>query len=109
MTLKSDVSKTRNRCREVDESFIAVMLRHLAFRARGKRILASRGVTIRGLDKIDVLERLEVGMSYVGFMDRHDRTLLSVRGRLVFRRRFSIAKGCRFDIGQDARAEFGGG
>jgi len=109
MSALSNLSKLRGKCRKVRSSFLLALLRHLFFRLRGKNILTSNGVTIYGLQNISTTDSLTIGLNYVGFMSRHDRTLVNVCGRLDFRGRFSVGKGCRIDIAEGATAEFGGG
>ncbi len=75
----------------------------------GKSILRGPRVLIRGVNKIETGGLVKIGIGYIGFMHKYDRTYLNVNGRLVFKRKFSIGKGCRFDIGDNALAEFGEG
>jgi acetyltransferase-like isoleucine patch superfamily enzyme len=93
-------------CRSVGAPLSAVLIRYALFKLRGKNILASNRVTIYGLRNITTEGTLKVGLTYVGFADRHDRTLLRVGGRIRFKGDFSIGKGCRLDIGKDATVEF---
>jgi len=96
-------------CRLVGSPYLVVLLRHLTFLLRHKNIVASTSVTIHGLQNISTGGLLRIGLSHFGFMSRHDRTFLNVGGKAIFTRDFSIAKGCRFDIGEDAVASFGAG
>jgi Acetyltransferase (isoleucine patch superfamily) len=66
-------------------------------------------VSIYGLKHISTTGLLEVATDYIGFMSRYDRTLLNVSGTLVVNGYYSIGRGCRFDIGPNAVAEFGRG
>jgi acetyltransferase-like isoleucine patch superfamily enzyme len=86
-----------------------VLARHLNYRLRRKNILSSNKVTIYGLENITTSGWLKIGLSNMGFMNRHDRTFLNIKGKLEFKGKFSIAKGCRFDIGENAVATFGVG
>ena len=52
-------------------------------------------------------ELLSIGLSHYGFMNWKDRTFLNVEGELRFKGRFSIAKGCRLEVGDQAKVEFG--
>jgi len=109
MNPSSNIGKLWAKCRKVKCSFLLVLLRHVYFRLRGKNILTSNRVTIYGLENITCADSLTIGLNYVGFMSRYDRTLLDIKGKLDFRGRFSIGKGCRFDIAENATASFGGG
>lgn len=90
-------------------SFILVALSYLCYRLRKKNILASNKVTIYGLKNISTSGLLRLGLANVGFMNRYDRTFLNIAGKLDFQKNFSIGRGCRLDIGQNATATFGSG
>lgn len=49
------------------------------------------------------------GTGFYGFLDGRDRSILRVRGRLVFEGSVSIATGARWDIGPDATVTVGHG
>jgi len=106
MTALRKLSKLWDECRVVDARIIPVIIRYVLFRLRGKNILTSDKVAIYGLNNITTDGLLKVGLQYVGFMDRHDRTLLRISGKIRFKGDFSIAKGCRFDVGKNATIEF---
>jgi acetyltransferase-like isoleucine patch superfamily enzyme len=97
------------KCRNVRTSLPLAVLRHLYFRMRGKKILTSNRVRIQGLQNIVAEEYLTIGLSHYGFMSPKERTFLNVEGELVFKGRFTMAKGCRFDIGEEAKVEFTSG
>jgi len=78
-------------------------------RLRGKYILKAKRVLIHGVRRIETAGLCQIGMADVGFMNKYDRTYLNVRGRLIFTGPYSIGKGCRFDIGEEAVAKFGEG
>lgn len=96
-------------CRKAEVSFLIAQFRKLYFKLRGKNIYACNGVRIRGLSNIHTETRLQIGMNYVGFMNRNDLTYLNVAGKLKFNGDYRIGKGCRFDIDKNAVAEFGYG
>ena len=109
-TFMGSVLKVRSKCRKAGDSFALVMLRHLAYRARGKRILATGGVTIKGLDNVDVRELLEVGMGYVGFVRSSRQNASQRQGSAHLQWTVRDSEGLlRLDIGEGARAEFDGG
>ena len=97
------------KCSDVRTSFFMAILRHLYFRARGRKIFTSNRVRIQGLQNIEAEEYLTIGLSYYGFVSSQERTFLNVEGELTFLGRFSIAKGCRIDVGKDAKVAFGSG
>jgi acetyltransferase-like isoleucine patch superfamily enzyme len=96
-------------CRSVQTGVVPVLLRHALFRMRGKNLLVSNGVTIFGLRNITIDGLLKVGLTYVGFVSRHDRTLLRIKGKLRVKGNFFIGKGCRVDIGQGAVVDLDSG
>jgi UDP-3-O-[3-hydroxymyristoyl] glucosamine N-acyltransferase len=95
-------------CRESDSGILRVLLSYAYYKMIGKSILRGNRVLIRGIGRIETGGLVQIGTGYIGFMHKYDRTYLNVNGRLVFRGKFSIGKGCRFDIGKGALAEFGG-
>lgn len=97
------------KCRNVRTSFPLAILRHLYFRMWGRKILTSNRVRIQGLKNIVAEEYLTIGLSHYGFMNPKDRTFLNVEGKLIFAGRFTMAKGCRIDVGGDAEVKFGSG
>ena len=98
------------RCRLSESSLILVVLRYIWHKANGKDILANNRVRIRGLSRIETSGTLSIGMGYVGFMSKHDRTYVNASdGHLIFRDRYSIGKGCRIEVANGATASFGNG
>ena len=71
--------------------------------------MAHENVSIRGLKNLQTKGILRIGIDYVGFMHKADRTHLNLNGKLIFKNNFSIGRGCRFDIGPKAEAIFGKG
>jgi len=98
-----------DKCQKSDSSFILVIIRHLRYKVSGKNILANNKAIIKGVANIHTNGLLQVGIDYVGFMHKHDRTYLNINGSLLFQGSYSIGKGCRFDIGNGAVAKFGKG
>lgn len=96
-------------CRKVHDSPLLVLIRYFFFRLRSKNILSSNKTTIYGLKNISTSGLLRIGLGYVGFMSSHDRTFLNIQGKAHFKDNYLIGKGCRFDIGENAIAEFGRG
>jgi len=93
----------------VDTPFIPVLIRYVFFRLRGLNLVISNGVKICGLRNIQTDGCVQIGMDYIGFMNRYDRTYLNVGGSCQFDGRFKIGKGCRFDIGNQAKVRIGKG
>jgi acetyltransferase-like isoleucine patch superfamily enzyme len=89
-------------CRKIRATFSFVMLRTLYYRLNGKRIISSNRVSIYGLKNIQTKGLLKIGIDYVGFMDRYDRTLIRNTGSMHIIGNVSIGKGCRLDIGENA-------
>lgn len=64
---------------------------------------------VKGVENIKVAGTLEIGVMEVGFTHEFDRTYLNVAGKLRIASGYSIAKGCRFDIGKNAVVSIGRG
>ena len=105
----SQIDKLMERCRESDSSLLWVLASHAWYRFSGKNLFTNQRVTIKGLKNIHTNGIVHIGLSYFGFMHKYDRTYLNVHGSLEFRDKYSIGKGCRFDIGTGGKASFGKG
>ncbi len=105
----SQIGKLLQRCRESDSSLLWVLITGAWHRLSGKNLLTSQRVRIRGLKNVRTNGLVHIGLSSIGFMHKYDRTFLNVQGTLEFRDKYSIGKGCRFDIGSGATASFGKG
>ncbi|WP_114936355.1 acyltransferase [Mucilaginibacter endophyticus] len=96
--------------RAVKTSFTGVTIRHLWHKlVYGKSILCSSNVFFNGIKNISTGGTLKVGLKKVGFVFKKDPTYLNVQGRLIIKGNYSIAKGCRFDIGPKGVVEIGEG
>jgi acetyltransferase-like isoleucine patch superfamily enzyme len=84
-----------------------MLVRTILFLCKHKRIYACQHVIIKGLDKIETRGDLKIGTQYVGFIHKGDMTFLRVRGKLVFEGDFTVGRGCRFDIGENALVTIG--
>ena len=75
-----------------------------------KHIIAHRKVLITGLDNIRLNGSLEVGVNSFGICHNSDYTVLNIKGKIMFTgSHYSIGRGCRFDIGENAIVTFGEG
>lgn len=83
-------------------SLAMAIVRYAFSRARGLDLLRGDRVHIHGLKNIHISGQLKIGLSKVGFADADDRCLLNIRGRMNVKGYFSIARGCRLDIGPEA-------
>jgi acetyltransferase-like isoleucine patch superfamily enzyme len=79
------------------------------FKFKGKNLLVHRRVLIEGLFNIETNGVLVAGRRYVGFSHKDDKTLLNIQGKLVVHSKFSIGRGCRLDIGENAVCHLGSG
>lgn len=52
---------------------------------------------------------MNIGVNYVGFISPKDRTYLNINGELIIDGNYTIGRGCRFDIGENAVVEIGTG
>ncbi len=103
------VSSLIKSCYQTGENFLIVILKSLYYRLNGKRIFAHRHCSIRGLSKIIIGNRLDIGLRYQGFSYKSDHTYLNIEGVLRFQSSYSIGRGCRLDVGPNATAVFGSG
>lgn len=78
------------------------VFKSLVYNLQRKRIFAYNNTVIKGLKNIQVNGKLNIGTIAYGFVDPKDRVLLNIKGSLVINGDVSIAKGCRFDIGEKA-------
>jgi len=95
------------KCRKSGCRFFMVLIRHALLKSRGLNIMAHQKVSIKGQKNIETRGRLQIGMSFVGFMHKSDRTLLNIRGKALFLGDYSIGRGCRIDIAENATLEVG--
>ena len=99
-----------NTCKKSGTYFSSVVYREMIYRLfHNKKFWVHQNVKINGVKNIDINGRLTVGLSYVGFIHKSDKTLLNVKGKLRFSGDYSIGRGCRFDIGTNAIVSFGKG
>jgi acetyltransferase-like isoleucine patch superfamily enzyme len=98
------------KCKRSDSSFALVFLRSLYYRVRYHKILYLHPkVRIKGVKNIISSDPVEIGIDYVGFMHRNDKTYLNIQGKLSFKGNYFIARGCRFDIARGATVTIGEG
>ncbi|MDZ4668221.1 MAG: acyltransferase [bacterium] len=98
------------KCKKSDSSFILVLIRLLTTRLfYGKTMLIHQHAEIKGLKNIEVKGVLEIGIGYVGFAHRLDKTYLNINGKLKINGNYSIERGCRLDIGENAVVTIGKG
>jgi acetyltransferase-like isoleucine patch superfamily enzyme len=98
------------RCRKSDSNVFWVLARYVYFRLfYGKRFLLHQRVSLRGIKNIQVNGKMEVGIDYIGFMHRTDKTYLNIGGQLKISGDCYIRRGSRFDIGSEATVSFGKG
>jgi len=93
-----DISKNKNN----DVNYWGLLFKSAYYHFLGKKIYAHPKTTILGLSNIEATDPIYIGTSYVGFLNRYDRTFLNINGKLVTEGYVAIGKGCRFDIGKDA-------
>lgn len=87
--------------------FILFLIKNLYYAIFGINIIAHHLSEIKNLKNIKTKGSLRLGIDYYGFSTKRDLTYLNIRGKLIFNGNFSIAKGCRFDVGKDAVVEIG--
>lgn len=99
-----------NKCKKSQSVFLLVLARFLFIKIFfNKTMLLHQKVSIRGLRNINVKDQLQVGLNYVGFMHRTDKTYLNIKGKLIINGKYSIGRGCRIDIAPNALVNIGQG
>jgi acetyltransferase-like isoleucine patch superfamily enzyme len=89
-----------NECRRSVITLIIVVLRSLYYKIiYGKAILPHPRTIIQGAKNIQTGGLLSIGLTNAGFVHKRDTTLINVRGSLILKGKFRIARGCRVDIG----------
>ena len=103
LRLDKEVKKT-------DGNFIIIFIRSIFFKLfHKKNILAHQNVLLKGIENIETRGQLKLGVDYVGFCSPKDHTYLNIRGKLNLHSKYSIGRGCRFDIGENAIVSIGKG
>jgi acetyltransferase-like isoleucine patch superfamily enzyme len=72
-------------------------------------LLLHQKVTINGVRNIETNDILEIGIKPRGFLHKSDKTYLNIKGKLKIKGLYSIGRGCRFDIGENAIVSIGSG
>ncbi|MEP7094059.1 MAG: hypothetical protein ABI793_08375, partial [Flavobacterium sp.] len=104
------VLKLFRKLKKSESNFIIVLSRFLWIKLFNKKqLLLHQKVKITGLKNIEVKGIVEIGVNYVGFSHKTDKTYLNIQGKLIFKGKYSIGRGCRFDIGKDALVTIGSG
>lgn len=96
-------------CKSTGSNFLIVLFKCLIYRINGKNIITDQRTRIKGLSNISTNGQLKVGLDYVGFTNNRDVTYLNIGGKLEVLGPFSIGRGCRFDIGNNAIVKLGRG
>jgi acetyltransferase-like isoleucine patch superfamily enzyme len=98
------------KCKESDTNFFLLILRFIYYKVLyNKAILAHQRVIIKGVKNIEQGGNLQIGVHYIGFMHKHDWTYLNIQGKLIVKEKYSIRKGCRINIGENAVVSIGTG
>ena len=94
---------------KTDCNIYYVMIKFIYYKlAYNKHIIAHPKVKIEGVENIILKGSLEIGISKFGIFLNSDRTLLKIRGKLkINSSHYSIGRGCRIYIAENAIVEFG--
>lgn len=97
-------------CKKSDCIFSILLLKLIIYKIFYNKIfLIHQNVKIKGVKNIVANEKIEIGIGYVGFIHKADKTYLNINGCLRFKGKYSIGRGCRFDIGENAEVVIGNG
>ncbi|PHS09005.1 MAG: hypothetical protein COA88_05740 [Kordia sp.] len=98
------------KCKQAKSVFLIVYGKYIYYRARYKlNILAHQHTTVIGIKNINTAHRLNIGVQYIGFSHPSDKTWMNIKGVLAITGNYSIGRGCRFDIGEQAKVTIGCG
>ncbi len=98
------------KCKKSDSNFIIVLFRFLINKIfYHNTLLLHQNVKIKGRRNIVAKEKIEIGISYVGFIHKTDKTYLNIKGKLRIKGKYSIGRGCRINIGENAVVTIGEG
>lgn len=103
------IFKIKKKCRKVNENWFSVLFRFFLLRFKGVSILAHSKCEIYGVVNIVTNGNVLIGLDEIGFLSSKDLTLIRARGSLIFKTNYSISKGCRIDIGPQAKVHIGSG
>jgi len=106
----SKIISLYKKAQKTESNFYAVFLKQLYYYFfYRKNIIAHQNTTIKGVKNISTNGLLNIGVQYVGFSHSNDVTLLNIGGKLILKSGYSIGRGCRFDIAENAIVSFGKG
>lgn len=95
-------------CGKSDTNFIFLVVRFIYYKFIFETSLfLHQNVKIKGINNLHAKDTVSIGTGYVGFIHKTDLTYLNIKGKLLFAGKFSIGRGCRFDIGEKAIVTIG--
>jgi acetyltransferase-like isoleucine patch superfamily enzyme len=104
-----NLSELYKTCRKSEVSIIHLIFRFLYYKTKGKTIFLHQRTKIKGIDNIITDKALKIGITYKGFVDARDNTLLNIQGKAYFKGSVEICRGSRLDIGEKGIIEIGNG
>lgn len=99
--------KLYEKCKKTDTNFINAVILYIWYRFKKKEILLHQRAIVKGSKNIQTNGLLQVGTGSIGFTHKRDTTYLNVNGKLIFEGPYTIGRGCRLDIGEDATVKIG--
>ena len=105
----NELLKLYRKCRKTDTNFLVAIVFYLWYKMHNKEFFLHQKTTIKGAINIRTNGLLQIGTNDIGFSHKNDVTYLNIRGKLIFSGPFTIARGCRIDIGKDAIVNIGVG
>lgn len=94
---------------KTDCNLFYVLVKFIYYKlVHNKHIIAHRKVKINGIENIELKGSLEIGVNPFGILLNTDPTFINVKGKLkINSSHYSIGRGCRIDIGENAIVEIG--
>lgn len=93
-----------------DDAFIKLFFKYVFYKIfYDKNLVVCTNTIVKGVKNINCKGRLKIGIGFTGFSYKKDITFLNIRGELNIKKDYTIGRGCRFDIGENATVCIGKG
>lgn len=100
--LLNEYNRIIEKCKNLKGCKFLVLIHFYYYKLNRRNILAYPNSVIKGLKNIHTKDILSIGIDYYGFISKRDYTYLNINGKLKIEGAFSIGRGCRILIGENA-------